>query len=388
MKTPIQNLFPGLASLALLTLGTRFSTAWAQGGAWSTRAPVPVARAGSAAGVINGKLYVVGGTGSGAIYQSPPYHRLTDLEVYDPLADAWNTKAPIPIGIDGATAGVINGKLYVAGGQTGWELAGPPGNLANLQVYNPLTDTWTNLSPMPFGSSATCGGVINGKLYVAGGTTTDNLGMVNTLRVYDPATDTWSTKTPMPEAHEWAGAGVLNGILYVVGKNTLEAYDPVKDSWTTKSPMPTIRDQLAAEVINGILYAVGGENGGTNLNTVQAYNPATDLWTTMPPMPTARYSPALGVVNGVLYAVGGGNSNADGQAVNEAFTPFNVDIKMFAGVIVSGPLGSNILIQATANLASSNWTTLTNLALPAQPYIYIDYGSPTNRQQFYRAILQ
>jgi hypothetical protein len=29
---------------------------------------------------------------------------------------------------------------------------------------------------------------------------------------------------------------------------------------------------------------------------------------------------------------------------------------------------------------------LTNVALPSQPYIYIDYSSPTNRQGFYRAV--
>lgn len=62
-------------------------------------------------------------------------------------------------------------------------------------------------------------------------------------------------------------------------------------------------------------------------------------------------------------------------------------IAMFAGVIVDGPLGSNYVIQATSNL-SSGWTTLTNVALPTQPYIFIDYNSPWNMQQFYRAVPQ
>ena len=66
----------------------------------------------------------------------------------------------------------------------------------------------------------------------------------------------------------------------------------------------------------------------------------------------------------------------------------SVDVRMFAGFIVNGPLGSNYLIQATSNLFSGNWTTLTNVALPMQPYIYIDYTSDTNRQQFYRAVPQ
>lgn len=80
-------------------------------------------------------------------------------------------------------------------------------------------------------------------------------------------------------------------------------------------------------------------------------------------------------------------SNVAGSATSLTATLASVNIEMFAGVIVNGPLGSNYLIQATSNLLS-NWTTLTNVALPSQPYIYIDYSSPTNRQQYYRVLPQ
>ena len=73
-------------------------------------------------------------------------------------------------------------------------------------------------------------------------------------------------------------------------------------------------------------------------------------------------------------------NNAAGSVTSSFATLASVDIKMFAGVIVNGPLGSNYLIQASANLLNG-WTTLTNVALPTQPYIYIDYRSPTNSAQ-------
>lgn len=66
----------------------------------------------------------------------------------------------------------------------------------------------------------------------------------------------------------------------------------------------------------------------------------------------------------------------------------SVDLKMFAGLVINEPIGSNYLIQARSSLTSSNWTTLTNVAIPTQPYIYIDYNSYTNSQQFYRAVPQ
>jgi hypothetical protein len=80
-------------------------------------------------------------------------------------------------------------------------------------------------------------------------------------------------------------------------------------------------------------------------------------------------------------------SNAAGSVTSRSVTLANVAVQMFAGVIVDGPLGSNYVIQATPNLLS-NWMTLTNVALPSQPYIFIDYNSPTNPQQFYRAVPQ
>jgi hypothetical protein len=80
-------------------------------------------------------------------------------------------------------------------------------------------------------------------------------------------------------------------------------------------------------------------------------------------------------------------SNSGGSVTSTTATLASVDIKMFAGVIVDGPVGSNYLIQATSSLPAA-WTPLTNVALPSQPYICIDYGSYTNGVRFYRAVPQ
>jgi len=96
----------------------------------------------------------------------------------------------------------------------------------------------------------------------------------------------------------------------------------------------------------------------------------------------AKFTPAgIGTIyaSGLLYPT----------EIGIAPDPFNASIKLFAGIILNnGQIGSNYLIQATANLSTSNWTTLTNVTLPSNPYIYIDYSSYTNSQQFYRAVPQ
>ena len=64
------------------------------------------------------------------------------------------------------------------------------------------------------------------------------------------------------------------------------------------------------------------------------------------------------------------------------------NLNMYAGLNIFGPIGANYNLQSTSDLNGSNWTTLTNISLPTQPYIYIDYNSPTNAKQFYQAVPQ
>jgi hypothetical protein len=81
-------------------------------------------------------------------------------------------------------------------------------------------------------------------------------------------------------------------------------------------------------------------------------------------------------------------ANTAGTNVSSPASLAIVDIKMYAGINVYGPLGASYSLQAVSALVGTNWNVLTNVALPSQPYIYIDYSSPTNGQQFYRAVPQ
>jgi N-acetylneuraminic acid mutarotase len=253
--------------------------------------------------------------------------------MYDPVTDTWDmTKtAPLtPRGIDGA--GVIDGKLYVVGGCRGFPPTGPDcsAGITNvLEVYNPGTDTWTTLTPMPTPRGGLTAAVIDGKLYVVGGfpqcpPCTPQFGV---LEVYDPTNDTWETRAPMPTPREGAGVAVRDGKLYVVGGfvrpdfvtiGTLEVYDPETDTWVTKAPMPTDRYYLAVGVMNGRLYAAGGYSWtlSENVSTMEEYDPSTDSWETRAPMPTACWDLDAGVIDNQLYVVGGAN-----EKMLEVYTP-------------------------------------------------------------------
>jgi formylglycine-generating enzyme required for sulfatase activity len=71
-----------------------------------------------------------------------------------------------------------------------------------------------------------------------------------------------------------------------------------------------------------------------------------------------------------------------------AQTPPVLDIHLYAGLTVTGAVGTVYSIQYTTNLVQTNhWLTLTNLLLPASPHLWVDTTCPVAGQRFYRAIM-
>jgi N-acetylneuraminic acid mutarotase len=176
--------------------------------------------------------------------------------------------------------GVVNGVVYAAGGLF---FVGVGGFLTNVvEAYDPVADAWTTKAPMPTALYGSGAGVVNGVFYALGGSLITGA-YVSTVEAYDPATNTWTPKAPMPatRAFGWA-VGTINGTLYVAGGSrdqvpdaTVLAYDSSTNTWRTdNTPLPTPRSMLGGEVVNGVLYAVGG--GTLNVNGVatnEAFTP-------------------------------------------------------------------------------------------------------------------
>src|SRR5574342_481158 len=160
-----------------------------------------------------------------------------------------------------------------------------------------LTVGWTNGTSMPrsiFEISAT---VMNGKIYVAGGQ--DEKGdLLNTLFVYDRSSEKWHIAASLPVALDHSSLASCENKLYLVGgflehrvpTDQFFIYDSQTNTWKEGKPTPTTRAGLGSQFIDGILYAVGGSSGDNEgaLSTNEAYVPQTNSWTKKAPMPTAR----------------------------------------------------------------------------------------------------
>jgi hypothetical protein len=102
------------------------------------------------------------------------------------------------------------------------------------------------------------GGVIGGKFYVVGGRLPDFTPVAD-LDVYDPATDTWTTRAPIPKGGRAIGTA-LGGKLYVVVETDAYVDDPGTNRWSAIADPTSQHDGLVRVVIDGKakLLAVGG----------------------------------------------------------------------------------------------------------------------------------
>jgi hypothetical protein len=93
------------------------------------------------------------------------------------------------------------------------------------------------------------------------------------LDVYDPATDTWKTRAPIPTAGRAIGA-TLQGKLYVVAGGNAHVYDPASNKWSSIAAPTWDHEGVVRIVINGKpkLLANGGVRGDTPNNT-EVYTP-------------------------------------------------------------------------------------------------------------------
>jgi N-acetylneuraminic acid mutarotase len=195
-------------------------------------------------------LYTIAGQKTGVFPPVP----MGEVRAYNVSTNIWNySLSDMPAArysMNGA--GVINGKIYVSGGRTS-NRASPPS--ADLFVYDPVTDAWTQKRSMPEGGAEGVTGVIKNKLYVV--TFSPGLpdGVANVFR-YDPTTDSWS-RLPQPKPYFFLGGGgaVIGGKLYLIAPHVL-VYDPATNQWNTKGPLPG--DLTGAPVaLDGKLYLFG-----------------------------------------------------------------------------------------------------------------------------------
>ncbi|GAA2834855.1 kelch repeat-containing protein [Kitasatospora sp. CM 4170] len=288
---------------------------------WSGTGAMTSARTGhSVTDLFDGRVLVVGGIGPAGV-------TLASAEIYDAFEGTWTAVAAPEMARSGHTATLLSGgRVLVAGGlgPAAGPLGGAPGTLgdpvAEAEIYDPDSDTWTTAAAMtvPRGRHAAvrigrtpgpdqvlvCGGFRGG-------------GAVASAEIYHAAADEWRAVPDLATARTGHTATVLSGghVLVVGGAaaelplNSCELFDPDAGAWRSAAPMAANRTGHAAvRLAGGQVLVTGGHRGDRPLASTERYDPGANHWTAGSPLAEACAWHQATVLDHGSVLVSGGTS--------------------------------------------------------------------------------
>ena len=329
-------------------------------GPWQEQAPMPIDLYG-AAGASDGTFFYAAGGYS--FSQVPPTQAVFNR--YDPVANTWTPLPDMPQSAIEALAVYYppTNKIYVFGGEDGdsgvnynitriydiasgtWTtganmldvrsfMAGgyvpatgmiyvvsgySTGQVTDAQPttwqYDPVADAWTDLTgtdPYPHAAGGFAYGVINDKLYVAGGRDA-NIAIINDTYEFDPQAAAGSRYTqkadePGTFQNNVPGSGAAQGVLWVYGGGNPFVAGPETDAGIA-APMlgRVVSKPSSALAFAKKLFGFGPKTPDT-ANSGRFYDPATDTWNNSPNMNETRaFVPSAAIGNSLIIAAGGYN---------------------------------------------------------------------------------
>ena len=296
---------------------------------WTRKADMPTARSNFSTSAVDGKIFAIGGQ---VRIEKDKFgdFALSKVEMYDPETDTWEQRADMPTPRFAASTSVVDGKIFAIGGEQLKKIKQGKGwvyefkKLPTVEMYDPLTDTWTQKTDMPTVRSYLSTSVMDGKIYAIGGMSNSNeQGRLETVEMYDPLTDTWAKAREITHPRSCAAISVVNGEIYAIGGrgwsgiqnkpdpylSSVEVFNLKTNQWQERTKMPAPKTSHTANVIDGKIYVIGGyvQEGKEykNLATIERYDPTTDCWSQEPDMLTGKSGHTTEVIDGKIYIFGG-----------------------------------------------------------------------------------
>lgn len=188
------------------------------GDTWHALPPLPTARGAGALVRLGRVLHYFGGVerdASNRYRRDYGDHWTLNLDGAGPsLPGAWQTAAPMPNPRNHLSGAAMNGLIYAIGGQHLGDEAN--GNQREVNVYDPGTNAWRVLSPLPVPLGHITSSVFGwrGHIIVAGGVTVGERESAQVF-AYDPAANRWSTLTALPGPRQSPVADMIGDALVV-----------------------------------------------------------------------------------------------------------------------------------------------------------------------------
>jgi hypothetical protein len=298
------------------------------------------------------------------------------------LSTQWGAGA---VGTNPAAAGDVG---YYMGGLAPASVLRPA-----LQMYDPGTDTWTQLANMINPRFSPVAGWIDGLLYAGGGFDAAFIA-TNDLQVYNPATDTWDDTTypDMPAARGGGSGGVgtcasgSGECLFHVGggpdsqfaNTTLETwqYDPGAMAWTQLDNKPAGSSPDGLTLGGGVacmgqVYVGGDYRGFHEFYRLDATQPSGSQWTQLANIPSGggAMTPAMVCKEdwGKIVLIGGDSIGYWGDLYNNRVYVYDIATDTWEGPL-DQTLNVGLLGSIGLHMYDKVWTFGgTNGSGPTEP---------------------
>lgn len=218
----------------------------------------------------------------------------------------WKQLASLPEGYYSGDAVSLNNEIYFVAGRN--DISKTP----FFYKFNPKNNKWTKLANIPKPTINLALAAVKGKIYAIGGDL-----FKDTNREYNPQTDTWRILEPMPTARQHIDCGVSGNDIFIMGgltswKNITkknEAYNVLSNSWSEKVAIPSLRNNAAVVTLDSLIYVIGGagtkDNIWGDILTVETYNVNSNKWVKKNDLPILLFKPGAVVVNNEIIVLGG-----------------------------------------------------------------------------------
>ena len=260
---------------------------------WEILTSIPTGSSGHSESTVHDGTYLVSGFHPSGSYPSTIYE-------YDIAGASWSTLTPNPYGCGtyGMAYGVLD-KHYRIGGTDTWPTA-----VNRVDIYDPVSDTWTAGATAPMANMDQIGGVYNDSLiFMFGGGNWGGLTPHTNVYFYDIYADAWTTATNFTGQGRGCLAGGVIGDYAIVacgydgGATYLSDYivgnidpaNPANITWGTPTAIPG-GFEGRYRVLSGVDAPLSGTaqelwvtcgQGNTNpqCSDIWSYEPIADVWT-------------------------------------------------------------------------------------------------------------
>lgn len=172
-------------------------------GKWSAGAPMPLPRGAGGIALVDSVIWYVGGIDENRAITNTSFR-------YDIRTNRWSAGPSMPTPRDHLRVEAVGRTVYaISGRQDDLRF-----NLSTVEALDTDSLIWKTCANIPVARGGLGSVQLDGKIYTFGGEMTWTC--LDQLERYDPATDSWEVLDPLPEGRHGIQGAVVNGVIHLI----------------------------------------------------------------------------------------------------------------------------------------------------------------------------